>query len=109
MYNEHQNCRPRGPRTWWAVLGRVTLPRTTYSRSYSPRQCHPGADIDFKVILLDIALRILSITATQTSRSLCIPAEVQAVATAVATLQIGSSQSTHQGKACRPANPRADA
>ena len=62
-----------------------------------------SADIDFKVLLLNIAFRRRHITATQTSRSLCTPAEFHAATALLAR------QNTHQSKTRRPAHPPADA
>ena len=68
-----------------------------------------STDIDFEIIILNISFRRLCISAVQTSRSLCAPADVQAVTEPLGAHQIGSMQNTHQGNARLTARPQADA
>ena len=68
-----------------------------------------STDIDFEIIILNISFRRLRILAVQTSRSLCGPANIQAVTEALNGLQIGSLQNIHQGNTCLPARSQADA
>ena len=65
-----------------------------------------STDIDFEIIILNISFRRLQILAVQTSRSLCGPANIQAVTEALNALQIGSLQNIHQGNTCIPTRPR---
>ena len=65
--------------------------------------------MDKSTDILNISFRRLCISAAQTSRSLCAPADVQAIIEALDAHHIGSQQNTNQGNTCPSAQPQANA